>query len=181
LPLRAAAARQGAGRPRRPRADLAVDGARLHVARLDVRQRWAHTAAVSGSHNDRTRLQLAAATTRFGAGRPRRPRADLAVHRTRLGVARLGFRQGRARRTTIGVASNHRARLDLGAAIAFRRARRPRRPTTDNATDGAGLGVARLRLGQGRARVAAKGNVHRDGAGLRLGATIARLGARGPG
>lgn len=118
LRFEATATLLGAGRPRRPGAHLAVDRARLRVARLSLRQGRAHGTAVGGRHSHGARLGLQATATPVRADRPRRPRAHHTFDGAGLHVARLLLHQRRACHAAVGRLHRHLARLALLAAAA---------------------------------------------------------------
>jgi len=183
LSLHTATAHLAARRPRRPRAHLAVNGAVLRVANLLLHQGWAGRPAVSRCHRHGALRRLETNATRARASRPGRPRTDDAIDRALLGVAVLRLHQHGARRAAVGRCHPDGARLALGTRAALLVAGRPSGPGTDDAVDGARLGVAGLFSRQGRARYTAKGRRQRHSARGRLQTTAAGLGAgrpRGP-
>jgi len=155
----------------------------MGVARLRSQQSRAPRTAMGRRGQNTAGLGLHTSAARLRASRPRGPRADHAVARARLLVAGLRFGQGGAHDTAIGRLHRDGPGARLAAAVAGGRARRPRRPGTDHAIDGAGRRVACLRgHGLGAARglaicFMAIRACHRTG----LDATAARLGAHGPG
>jgi len=166
-----------ARRPGRPTTDHAVDGARLGVAVLGLRQRRARLAAVCDIDNNGTRLSLSATATRLSARRPRRPATDDAVDGAILSVARLRLRQGRARRSAERRLRRDTARLRLDTAAACLGTGRPGGPRAHSAVDGARLRVASLRLPQGRARQATVRRPGQHGPRLSLHTATAHLAA----
>ena len=79
--------------PRHPGRDGAVSEARRRRARLRCSQLGASGAAVRGAAEKVPFSRLAARAARRGARGPCRPRADGAVRRTAVRVARVGLRQ----------------------------------------------------------------------------------------
>ena len=124
--LRANAARPGAGAPRSPCANRAIDGAFVRRALLLLLQRGARCAAVLGQFCDDAHARSFAETARLRA-RVAVPGGHLAVLRAVDVSAGAALRQRLARRSTIAGLPCDSARARLRAASAARFCARPPR------------------------------------------------------
>ena len=178
--LRASAAGLGAGGPGCPSSDYAIYGAGLSVAALLLRKRSTNVPAELRVGSYTTRAALGASAAGERAGGPGGPRGNFAVNRARAVGARLGLGQGRAGDAAMGNGGGNSAGTCLGTLGAGLRALGPSREGGDNAVNGAGLGVATAGLIQGRAYLAAEGDVTSNTAVASLGASATSQGAGGP-
>jgi hypothetical protein len=149
----AVAARLGAVRPRAPIGNLAIDGAWVGVAALRVDEAGACNTTVTTAGDDGLHTILLAAVTDHSAGAKGAPFTNHAIDRTTVDAAFSGDRHGGARVTTVDGGLDDRARLGLIAAATGHTALTPDSgPSTEHAVNGAGVGVAELRLREVRAR-----------------------------
>jgi hypothetical protein len=137
-----ATASLGAARPPTPGGDLAVDRARVSVARRNVFHGRAKTAAVGGRASDVTYTGLRTTAAEDGTETEARPLSDHAVDGAVVGVARLGFRGCRTCNAAVLSMDYDGAGVRHGVTTAGLRAVAPAVPEGDDTIDRTRIGVA---------------------------------------
>jgi hypothetical protein len=165
----ATTADDGASAVRLPLRDGAVNGAFLHVASVVIVNARAESTTVLRSTEHRAGTVLEGSTTRCAAVAPGRPRGYFAVDRASVDVAWLSFGlMGAGTAAVFGGGSCCTGPLYSHTATAAHGASSPLTPLADDAVNGASLGVAWLRFGEGRALGAVGKSLNNDAAGVRL-------------
>ena len=143
--------RAGAGGPGIPRVDEAVHGAGVLIALLALAAHRAGLASPLGLlHVPLSRLSTT--TTGLATRAPALPRTHFTIHRTLLGIAHLDIRGVVARLASEQWSLGDGAGAGLQARATRLGALGPRRPGQQLTVHGAGVAVALLGHGGGRAR-----------------------------
>lgn len=179
--MHAAAAALGAQAPCAPWVHIAVDGARVRVARAVLGNARAASPTVLCRLKTSTRAALRSAATGLAARGPEAPRCHSAVNRAGRGTA-YPILLGRAAALAAEECSDRRdAVAFLEGTTASVRAGAPRAPFRLDTIHRAHHSGTLLRLRQERARVATVRHSADDTTGARPLATSAGLGTRAPG
>lgn len=177
--LGALATGKGARSVERPLGYSAVDGASSGVASLGFLEGRACVAAVSSGLSHNAGVNHAATTTALVAFGPEAPFASEAVHRAGLGVAVFGFTKVGAAPASFGNFGDDLAETSGDTSAASLGAGSVLCPGSNDAVNGAGLGIAQLPLDHGAAGLAVVQGFGGNDANTRLDARAAGLGAGG--